>query len=99
LEVGRWNAEVGKKKSKFLFSEFRIFLYALPFLPVTRNPNKAQSGVHRMRKAKNPGPVGQALGCPAGVIWVITFTRRIQVSGFGCQVSATESDPLCRSRS
>jgi len=33
------------------------------------------------------------------VKWVINFTSSVQVSGFGCQVSATEVDPLGRSRS
>ena len=36
---------------------------------------------------------------PRRVIYIVTFTRGDKVSGFGCQVSATEFDPLCRSRS
>ena len=49
--------------------------------------------------SKNPGPEGPALVHPGGVKWVINFTSSVQVSGFGCQVSATEVDPLGRSRS
>ena len=49
--------------------------------------------------SKDLGPEGPALVHPGGVIWVITFTSSVQVSGFGCQVSASEVDPLCRSRS
>jgi hypothetical protein len=48
---------------------------------------------------KDPGPEGPALVHPGGVIWVINFTSSVQVSGFGCQVSATEVGPLGRSRS
>ena len=32
----------------------------------------------------------RAYSSERGVIWVITFTSSIQVSGFGCQISATE---------
>ena len=31
--------------------------------------------------SKDPGPEGPALVYPGGVIWVITFTSSIQVSG------------------
>jgi len=48
---------------------------------------------------KDPGPEGPALLHPGGVKWVINFTSSVQVSGFGCQVSATEVEPLGRSRS
>ena len=51
---------------------------------------------------KDPGPEtppAEEFGTPGGVTWVITFTHSVQVSGFGCQVSASEVDPLCRSRS
>ncbi len=37
-------------------------------------------------------PARRAYSSERGVIWVITFTSSIQVSGFGCQVSATEFD-------
>ena len=49
--------------------------------------------------SKDPGPEGPALIHPGGVMKVATFTNRVQVSGVGCQVSATEVDPLDRSRS
>ncbi len=48
---------------------------------------------------KDPGPEGPALVDPGGVMKEATFTNRVQVSGVGCQVSATEVDPLNRSRS
>jgi hypothetical protein len=47
---------------------------------------------------KDPGPEGPALVQPRGVKGVITVTGGVQVSGFGCQVSAKEFDPLDRSR-
>jgi len=36
-------------------------------------------------QSKDQGPGGLALVRPGAVIWVITFSSSIQVSGFGCQ--------------
>ena len=49
-------------------------------------------------QSKYPTPEGPALVHPRGVKGVITVTGSLQVSGVGCQVSATEFDPLGRSR-
>ena len=35
--------------------------------------------------SKDPGPEGPALVHPVGIIWVITFTSCVQVSGVRCQ--------------
>jgi hypothetical protein len=52
-----------------------------------------------LKKVKIRVPEGPALVHPAGVIRGITFANSVQVSGVGCQVSATEFEPLCRNRS
>jgi hypothetical protein len=44
--------------------------------------------------SKDPGPEARLCFATVGVIWVITFTSSVQVSGFGCQVSATDFDAL-----
>jgi hypothetical protein len=48
--------------------------------------------------SKDPGPEGPALVHPRGVILVSTFASCVQVSGVRFQVSATEFDPVSRSR-
>ena len=36
-------------------------------------------------ESKDPGPEGPALVHPAGVMWLISFTGSVQVSGVRCQ--------------
>ena len=39
----------------------------------------------RLTTSKDPGPESPALANPRGMIWMITLTRSVQVSGFRCQ--------------
>jgi len=61
--------------------------------------DKAYNAVLYLNKSKDPGPEGPALVHPGGMIWMVAFISSFKVSGFGCQVSVTAFDPLCRSRS
>ena len=61
--------------------------------------SKTKIGKRHKVKIRVQLPARRAYSPEGGVIWVINFISSVQVSGFGCQVSATEVDPLGRSRS